>query len=67
MTLKLSLSSTMPSIAEWILLLGFVITVIALIPQYITLSVTQYGYLSLLGAIFVALTKFLTTEEEQEE
>jgi hypothetical protein len=59
--LRLDPSSYIPSKAEWILIAVFFIGAIALIPQYVVLSVTQVGYLSLAAALLTLALKVFTT------
>jgi hypothetical protein len=62
MVLRFDASSYIPNSAQWILIAVFFVGAIALIPQYITLTEVQVGYLSLAGALLALALKVFTTE-----
>ena len=62
MAIRLDINSLIPSPAQWVLIAAFIIGAVALIPQYITLTTVQVGYLSLIGALLTLALKIFTTE-----
>ena len=61
MALRLDIGSGLPSTYEWLLIAAFVVGAVALIPQYVTLTAMQTGYLALVGALITLAVKVFTT------
>lgn len=51
----------MPSKVEWVLIATFLVGALALIPQYVTLTETQIGYIALVGALIALALKVFTS------
>ena len=59
MRYSLSSKGTVPSPIEWVAIITFIIGAIAFIPQYFTLTTTQFGVVSLVIAVLGLAAKVI--------
>lgn len=62
MVLRLDPSSYIPNSAQWIMIAVFFVGALALIPQYVTVTAQQAGYMLLAGALITLALKVFTTQ-----
>ena len=61
--LKVSLSSKLPSTAEWLLIIGFIIGALGLATQTFSLTTQESSIVLFVVGVLTLLLKILTTQE----
>ena len=61
--LKVSLSANLPSTAEWLLIIGFIIGALGLATQTFSLTTQESSIVLFVVGVLTLLLKILTTQE----
>lgn len=62
MALRISLSANLPSTAEWLLIIGFIIGALGLATQTFVLTATESSIVLFVVGVLTLLLKILTNE-----